>query len=330
MNTWLKITAAVIVPVMAAAALTAGFLHKRINNRILPEKDFASIETQGADVIYFLNTGSSDAILLQSDGHFAMIDAGEDNDNPRNFPELEYKGYEDEILEFLKRTAGDDSGKVHLDFILGTHSHSDHIGGFDTIVSDESIGVEKAYLKEYRSENIRQMELDEWDNQEVYDQMVEALNKKAVPIISDISAEPFQFGNLTVTFLNTEYDAGSNIGENDNSVAVLVEKGGKKALLAADLDNCSGDEERIAALTGKVDLLKVGHHSYAKSTQAAFLKIVSPELSVVTNSFAHSDKFTLARIAVLTKSRITFTEDAGGVAAIFGNGEIFYVNHIGL
>lgn len=36
--------------------------------------------------IHFLNTGSSDCIIVESNGHFAMIDAGEDSDYPANKP----------------------------------------------------------------------------------------------------------------------------------------------------------------------------------------------------------------------------------------------------
>lgn len=331
MNKGKKILAAAAAAVIAIAGISITAVDIKTKNRILKEEDFTKFYINEEDAIYFLNTGSSDAIVLQSQGHFAMIDSGEDNDNPRNLPGLEYKGYEKEITDFLKRTASDSNGDVYLDFILGTHSHSDHIGGFDTIINDDKIFIEKAYLKEYRSENIRDKEIEEWDNQEVYDQMVTALNNKSIPIISEISSVPFQFGNFTLTFMNTEYENGNKkIGENDNSVVVLVEKDGKKALLTGDLDNNSGDEVRIAQAVGKVDLLKVGHHSYAGSTGSRFLKLVSPETAVITNNYKKADKFTLARISTMTNASIALADDVGGIAAVFTDGEIIYTCNIGL
>ena len=300
-------------------------------SRFIKKCDFADIKIKNEDAIYFLNTGASDAIIIQSNGHYAMIDAAEDNDNPRGFANLAYKGYEEEILEWLKKNIADENGKIHFDFILGTHAHSDHIGGFDTIINDENVYIDKAYLKEYHSESINDYEVDKWDNQEVYDQMVEALKRKAVPVISEISSQPFSFGNLTLTMLNTEYEDGSRkVGENDNSLVVLVEKNGKKALLTGDLDNYNHDEEKIADIVGKVDLLKVGHHSFAHSTEKKFLKTVSPAVSVITNSYRHTDKRTLGRITKYTKSKIICTDDEGGIAAIFKDGDIIYTNNIGL
>ncbi|MDE6111185.1 MAG: MBL fold metallo-hydrolase [Eubacterium sp.] len=324
----------VLILIVIAAIITGGYfmiINSMVKNRFLSDRDFADINIKNEDAIYFLNTGSSDAIILQSNGHYAMIDAGEDNDNPRNLPALEFKGYEEEILEWLKKNIADENGNVHLDFVLGTHAHSDHIGGFDTIINDENVFVDKAYLKEYHSDSIRDYEIDEWDNQEVYDQMVEALNKKSVPIISEISSEPFAFGSFTLTMLNTGYEDGSRkVGENDNSLVVLVEKDGKKALLTGDLDNYNNDEEKIAEIVGTVDLLKVGHHSYNHSTEKNFLQTVYPAVSVITNSYEHTDKRTLKRITEYTKSRITCTDDEHGIGAIFKDGEIIYTHNVGL
>ena len=329
-----KVLIIALIAVLVILACVGGYfliMNHIVKNRIMSESDFADTDIKNEDAIYFLNTASSDAIIIQSDGHLAMIDAAEDNDNPRNFPALEYKGFEEEILDFLKENFADKNGNVHLDFVLGTHSHSDHIGGFDTIINDQSILIDKAYLKEYRSECINDYEITEWDNQEVYDQMVEALNSRNIPIISEISSEPFTFGNFTLTILNTEYEAaGSNVGENDNTLLVLVEKDGARALLTGDLNNANKDEEKIAEIVGKVDLLKVGHHSYAGSTESKFLKTIAPQVSVITNKSDYADKNTLKRIAKYTKSAITFSDDEGGIGAIFKDGKIIYTHNVGL
>ena len=121
--------------------------------------------------IHFLNTGNSDCIILESNGHFAMIDAAEDTEYPPDKPHLKLKGYEEVVCGYLLKNCADENDVVTLDFILGTHCHSDHIGGFDTVINHPNIIVKKAFLKPYHEETIFIMERKRWDNKEVYMQM---------------------------------------------------------------------------------------------------------------------------------------------------------------
>lgn len=281
------------------------------------------------DAIHFLSTGSSDAILLESCGLFALIDCAEDSDNPRDFPELAYKGYEDVVLDYLKAHAADENGHIRLSFIVGTHSHSDHIGGFDTIIAEPSVSIERAYLKVYDESCIVDYEVNHWDNKEVYTQMVDALNVKGVPIISEIEEKPFPFGNFQVTLLNTTDNDAEKVGENDRSLGVLLENSGARIFLAGDIDNISGDEERLAPIIGPVDLLKVGHHSYSGSTSAIWLQILRPKLCVITNDKARVDLETLDRIRSIAHSEIRITGEENGIKAVIEpTGNIKYVSHI--
>ncbi len=297
----------------------------------IPSLKPAPAALDGTDRIHFLKTGTSDAILLESDGHFAMVDAGEDTDNPRGFSWLDLPGYEQEVLAYLKAHAADKNGKVHLDFVLGTHSHSDHIGGFDTILADPDVTVERAYLKEYRAEKINDYEIEQWDNQEVYDQMVSALNTRGVPIVSAPDGTPFKLGNFTVTLINTEDPENPDkVGENDNSFGVLLEKNGTKIFLAGDMDDNPGDETRLAPEIGEVDLLKVGHHCYSGSSTETFIKTLLPKSCVITNNKSGPDLNVMAKIIKNARTKnIYVTGTENGVLAVVGDGgEISYYGDI--
>ena len=301
-------------------------------NKLKSKLNIAPYEkaSETAGRIHFMNTSFSDAILLESNGHFALIDAAEDSDNPRGFPALDYRGYEDRVLAYLKENAADKNGKVFLDFVLGTHSHSDHIGGFDTVIDDPDIEIGRAYLKKYDASGIRSYEVEKWDNQEVYDQMKNALDKKGVPIISDMDGDPFMLGDFKITLFNTDDPVGeTDVGENDNSLGVLVEQSGASVFLAGDIDNISGDEDRLAPQIGKVDILKVGHHSYAASTSENWLKTLNPKVCVVTNDYKYADKNTLKRIIKTVHSPILLTGmESGIVIQIDKNGKIIFFNDI--
>ncbi len=328
MPKWIILIFVIIVILVLIVLLSVFLYNQKLDNEF--EENRASVKfsdmsefDKGGDYIHFLNTDSSDAILLQSDNHFALIDAGEDSDNPRGFKELEYDGFEEQVLSYIKAYAADEKGKAHLDFVLGTHAHSDHLGGFDTIISDDAISIDRAYLKKYDESKISAHEVEKWDNKEVYNQMLSALENKNIPVISDMDNTPFMLGNFKITIFNTEtFEDEKDIGENDNSLGVLIEKDGTRVFLSGDIDNISGDEDRLAPQIKEVDLLKIGHHSYAKSTGSNWLKTLNPKICIVTNNPEKTDKRTLRRITRVTHAPILITGQEDGIIAKIDDGGV--------
>lgn len=280
----LIVTAAVIGSLVLIAGIVAGSCALF---GLAVEDDFkftAYDGSKGGDRIHFLNVGNSDAILLESDGKFALIDAGEDNDNPRGFDSLDMQGYEDYVVDYLNKFCADDDGQIYLEFILGTHSHSDHLGGFDTVLSQDNVHLKTAYLKRYYEDRIKDAEVNGWDNKEVYTQTVDAVNAQGATLVQDLEDLTFTFGNFKITLFNGEDPVeGDKVGENENSVAVLVEKDGYRVLLAGDLNNFDGDEKRLAPEIGKVNVLKLGHHGYLGSSTYGFIKTLDPDMAIQTN-----------------------------------------------
>ncbi len=271
--------------------------------------------------IHFLNTGHSDCIIIESNGHFAMIDAAEDTEYPRDKPHLNLKGYEKEVCDYLIKNCSDESGEVTLDFVLGTHCHSDHIGGFDTVINHPRIKVKKAFLKPYHEENIFIMERKRWDNAEVYTQMKNALTGNNIPIIEEFDNYSFKLGEFNITFFNGSYKKPNRkFGENVNSVVTLVEYKGLRALLAGDMNYKNGGEKQIANQVGSVDLLKVGHHGYCGSTSVYWAKKLMPKYSVVCNMRKRMYPDVVFKLKRIAKSQIICTADMDGVKAVFDDG----------
>lgn len=279
--------------------------------------------------IHFLNTGHSDCILLESDGHFALIDAGEDTDFPADKPHLRYPGYEKEVCEYLQTHCADKNGQITLDFVLGTHCHSDHLGGFDTVINLPNLTVKQAFLKPYHEENIFIMERRRWDNREVYTQMKEALERKNVPITESFDRLTLTLGAFKITFFNGTYQKPKcKFGENVHSVVTLVEYGKFKTVLAGDMNYKNGGEKAIAKLVGKVDVLKVGHHGYSGSSSVHWLRTLHPDYAVFCNNRRRVHPHVLFRIRRITKAKTYFTADCGGVKAVFSEDKITWQTDI--
>lgn len=274
-----------------------------------------------SNFIHFLNTGSSDCIIIESNGHFAMVDAGEDSDYPANKPHLNYPGYEEEVCNYLLKNCASADGTVTLDFVVGTHAHSDHIGGFDTVINHPKINVKKAYLKPYNEKDIFIYERLSWDNTEVYEQMKNALIENDIEIVEDFDELKTTLGDFKVTFYNGKYKKRFlKYGENVNSVVTLLECNGFRSLLAGDLNNKDFDEHRLAGKIGKVDILKVGHHGYPFSSSRKWLKTLLPKYSVVCNFEKKVYPHIKRRLVDEIGTKLFCTADLNGVKFDFDNG----------
>ena len=101
-----------------------------------------TISAGSGNRIHYINTkgaSGSDAIVLESNGHFALIDMGEDYDfpdgsNPRYPIRVGTTRQNDLVLEDRLFRHLKHLGVKKFDFILGTHVHSDHIGGADEVL----------------------------------------------------------------------------------------------------------------------------------------------------------------------------------------------------
>ena len=246
--------------------------------------------------IHFINTkakSGSDAILLESNGHYALIDMGEDYDFPDGsdprYPSRwgismrNYQVLEDRLIRHL-----DQIGVKKLDFIIGTHVHSDHIGGADEILNRYQVG--KFYLKKYSDDRITS-HWGLWDNLFNYDNALRAAQKRGVTLIQNITDEDshFKLGDMDIQLYNykNEYDADGSLkkvlDDNSNSIVSVVTVAGKRIYLGGDLDNAEGAEDKLGPVIGKVDMMKWNHHYDATiSNTINFLENLSPKMIIQT------------------------------------------------
>ena len=299
----------------------------------LRAESFSFIGDNG-DRIHFLNTGNSDCILLESEGQFALIDSGWGSDNP--IKASKRPGYEPRVLEYLKRVAADKTGTVTLAFVLPTHYHYDHAGGFPAIFADPAIQVSQVYLHPLLPKQ-RSFERN-WDIPGIRQSLQEASAARGFPITETLPDKPFQLGAITVQFFNTGSDKALHFrGENDNSVVTLVAVKGQTALITGDITANSGLERQIAvqvneALGGKpLDLLKIPHHGYAMSTSVGFLSVLQPKAAIVTNDLGRIYPNVKWNLALVSKTAtISSVYENGVIASFEEGGKIFLTTSLHL
>ena len=316
----------VMFSVFSLDILTLVLCNKYEKNYQLETENFTF--ENGDDRIHFLNTGNSDCILLESNGHFALIDSGEGDENPRKT--TPYEGYKDEVISYLKKVAKNENGIVHLDFVLGTHNHYDHIGNFYEIINDDEIKIGRAYFKKYNKELATDLEQNGWENVATYTDIIKSIKEKNIVLIEDLPDWEFNLGDFKLQFINTVTPEELNgNGENANSVGVIVTKGKKRAFLAADFTKSSGLEQLYGESIGDVDLLKIGHHGYYGSSSQKFLKQLKPEIAICTNFLGKIYPNVKWNLTMVAKVPIYATAHRNGIIATFtDNDEIILTEKI--
>ncbi|MTO25047.1 MBL fold metallo-hydrolase [Turicibacter sanguinis] len=205
--------------------------------------------------VHFIDTGHSDAVLIENNGQFALIDAGDRDDDAT-------------VKSYLKT-----QGVTRLEYLIITHFHADHFGAADTVINDFEVGTTL-------------VSNGDADTQ-VYRDFINALANKGLTPSVPLEGAVMPLGNATLTFYNTK---GGNANENNNSLVTLLQSGSRKALFTGDAES---QVEATLTTIGDVDLFKAGHHGSSTSNTASLLNRITPEHVVImagaNNQYGHPD-----------------------------------------
>lgn len=210
--------------------------------------------------IHFIDTGNSDAILIEQGEHAALIDGGDNDD-------------ETLVVDYIKKL-----GITSLDYVFATHPDADHIGGLDAVISKISVGQVlvgngKATTKTYTD-------------------FIEAIMQRGLSPSVPLLGKTFTLGDASLKIVSVANEKDVN----NCSLVILYTYQDHKVLFMGDADQ-SIEKTIDLSQVGDVDIIKVGHHGSKTSSNYDFIKAVSPEYAVITcgtgNKYGHPNQETL-------------------------------------
>ena len=273
------VTAVVIVLIAAAVTHFTNFGEEVKKNSGLVQKP-----ASGADLsVHFIDVGQGDCTLIMCGGHNMLIDAGESDQGEK-------------VVEYLKAQEIES-----LDCVIGTHPHSDHIGGLRAVVNSD-IKISKIIMPKIPDEQV--------PTSYTYTKLLKAIINKGLTVTN---ADDFTF-ELGSAVINTYTPKKKYKDLNDYSVAAKVTHGENSFLITGDLGKQSEKElvKRGCDLSAKV--LQVCHHGSRESSTELFLSKVRPSYAVIQcgagNSYGHPHEEALERLNEYTS--VIYTTDTDG------------------
>ena len=232
---------------------------------------------------HFLDVGQGDCIVIESEnGANVVVDGGSTTVSDVGM----YR-----ILPFLKS-----EGIDYLDYMVLTHMDEDHINGMRQILAqiachETGIRVDTVVLPYLTARDPSYME------------MVELAGKAGARVLFVSAGDSFGREDLVLTVLGPDPGAETEtVDANAQCVVLAASYRDFDCLLTGDVVG-SGEEQltQILRRAGKkFEVLKVAHHGSKYSTPEEFLKIVWPEISIIScgadNRYGHPHAALLRRL----------------------------------
>lgn len=258
----------------------------------ISENSSINIDKTGKGLIlHFIDVGQGDCTLVEINGRFALIDAGEYSERDR-------------VISYLS-----DAGVKSLDYIIATHPHSDHVGSLAEVI---------------RNFETSALICTNAPSSSSWEYVMDAADERGVPYEVPSPFEVYQLGSANITILSPSENAVySNL--NDYSIVTMIEYGNSSALLTGDAERVVEKELVNGSYNLSANILKCGHHGSSTSTCSQFLDAVSPDAAVIScgknNDYGHPHKETLS--ALKYRNIPIWRTDISGTVIATSDGEQF-------
>lgn len=233
--------------------------------------------------VHYLDVGQGDSIFVELPNNETMlIDAAE--------------SYQSEnIINYLKNL-----NYQKIDYVIGTHPHTDHIGGLKNIINTFEIG--KIYMPKVVSTT------------KTYESLLMAIKDKNLKInTAKAGTSIIDTDTLKINILAPNNSTYTEL--NNYSVVTKITYGTTKFLFMGDAEKLSENEikENVTA-----DVIKIGHHGSNTSSSIDFIKKVNAKYGII--SVGLNNKYNLPKEETITNwensgTKIYLTSTNGTIRA---------------
>ena len=213
--------------------------------------------------IHYMDVGQGDATLITCGDAAMLIDAGENDKGTK-------------VQAYLKS-----QGVQSLDYAIGTHPDSDHIGGLDVIITKFDIG--KVIMPSYAKDTV------------TYRDVISAMDYKGLKNTEPKVGTTYELGDAEFTIIAPNGAYGDDA--NNWSVGIVLQHGDNRFLFTGDAEEEAEQDIVGNGIDISCDVYQVGHHGSSSSSTDELLDAAKPAYAVIScgegNSYGHPRAQTL-------------------------------------
>jgi competence protein ComEC len=215
--------------------------------------------------VHYIDVGQADAALVICDGETMLIDGGNRADSDLMYSYLEQHSI------------------THLNYVIGTHGHEDHIGGISGALQYASVDTVFCSVNDYDSR--------------AFENFVNAAHERDASVEVPEAGYTFNLGSAVCQIVGPVREFED---PNDTSIVLRVVYGETTFLFTGDAETPAETSILEAGYTIDCDVLKVGHHGASTSTGYRWLREASPKCAVISvgadNDYGHPTEATLSKL----------------------------------
>ncbi|QNO15771.1 MBL fold metallo-hydrolase [Alkalicella caledoniensis] len=245
--------------------------------------------------VHFIDVGQGDSILIQHSEKTILIDGGD-------------RRYGDTVVGYLNN-----NGVEHIDIVISTHPHADHIGGLIEVLNRLTVDevIDPGVIHTTKT----------------FEDYLTLIDQKEIIFTQGRAGMSRELAEgMKMEILHPTKPSPRHL--NDASIVVRITFGDISFMFTGDAENPSELQMLERNNDFSSQILKVGHHGSSTSTSDEFLQKVSPEIAIIMvgegNSYGHPHKETLEKLGELNID--VYRTDINGTIVITTDGTEYQID----